>query len=267
MIEIRGLTKLFGKRTDAAQTMLRDGAAKADILKDTGVTVALRDVTLDIPDGQVFVVMGLSGSGKSTLIRHLNRLIEPTSGQILVGDRDILTLDAAALRDYRRRDVSMVFQGFGLLPHLSVLDNVAFGLLARGEPKDSAHDIARQWLKTVSLDGYENARPAELSGGMKQRVGLARALAVDTGIILMDEAFSALDPLIRADMQDLLQDLQRRLHKTVVFVTHDLAEATRIADRIAILRDGQVVQVGTPADILDHPADDYVARFVQVQKR
>ena len=239
-ISIRNVTKLFGE------------------------TRALNDVSLDIPSGDVFVIMGLSGSGKSTLIRHINRLIEPTSGTIEFAGQDITALDAQALREFRRRSVSMVFQGFGLMPHLNVLDNAAFGLVARGEAKDQAHAAARDWLHAVGLDGRDTAFPDQLSGGMKQRVGLARALATGTDTLLMDEAFSALDPLIRADMQDLLLELRRKSNNTVVFVTHDLAEAVRIGDRIAILRDGEVVQVGAPSDILDHPADDYVARFVSV---
>lgn len=234
------------------------------VTKLFGETRALNDVSLDIPSGGVFVVMGLSGSGKSTLIRHINRLIEPTSGTIIFDGRDVTALDAKALREFRRRCVSMVFQGFGLMPHMTVLDNAAFGLVARGEPKDQAHAVARDWLQAVGLEGREGAYPDELSGGMKQRVGLARALATGTDTLLMDEAFSALDPLIRADMQDLLLDLRRKANTTVVFVTHDLTEAVKIGDRIAILRDGAVVQTGTPAEIIDHPADDYVARFVSV---
>jgi len=266
-ISVRNVSKVFGKRAPEALVLARDGVSKADILTRTSATVALRDVALNIPAGGVFVLMGLSGSGKSTLVRHLNRLIEPSAGEIAFGELDILSLAPKALRDFRRHKVSMVFQGFGLLPHLNVLDNVAFGLIARGEPKTDAAAKAMDWIKTVALDGYEKAMPDTLSGGMKQRVGLARALATDTDVVLMDEAFSALDPLIRADMQDLLLDLQQRLAKTIVFVTHDLAEATRLGDTIAIMRDGEIVQVGTPTDILAHPADDYVARFVQVQKR
>ncbi len=261
-IAIRHLTKVFGKHADAALKMASERAGKADILATTGATLALRDVSLDIPSGGLFAVMGLSGSGKSTLIRHLNRLIEPSSGEVLFDGQNILDLDARALREFRRQSVSMVFQSFALLPHLSVIDNVAFGLTARGEAKTDAEAKAQQWIKTVGLGGYERAQPDALSGGMKQRVGLARALAVDTPVLLMDEAFSALDPLIRADMQTLLRDLQQKLGKTVVFVTHDLAEAARIADRMAILRDGEVVQTGTPREVFDHPADDYVARFV-----
>lgn len=238
--------------------------ALRNVTKLFGETRALNEVSLDIPSGGVFVVMGLSGSGKSTLIRHINRLIEPTSGTITFDGRDITALDAKALRDFRRRSVSMVFQGFGLMPHMTVLDNAAFGLVARGEPKAQAQAAARDWLRSVGLEGREGAYPDELSGGMKQRVGLARALATGTDTLLMDEAFSALDPLIRADMQDLLLELRRKANTTVVFVTHDLAEAVRIGDRIAILRDGEVVQTGTPAEIIDQPTDDYVARFVSV---
>ncbi|MDI7775024.1 betaine/proline/choline family ABC transporter ATP-binding protein [Asticcacaulis sp. EMRT-3] len=267
MITIRDLSKVFGKREAEALAMAGQGAGRAEILAATGATLALNQVSLDIPAGQVFVLMGLSGSGKSTLVRHLNRLVEPSRGAIEIGGEDILALDAKALRQLRRQKISMVFQGFGLLPHLSVRDNIAFGLIARGEPKAEAHDKARQWITTLGLDGYQDARPDALSGGMRQRVGLGRALAVDTGILLMDEAFSALDPLIRAEMQDMLQDLQRRLKKTVVFVTHDLAEAVRLGDTIAMLRDGAVVQVGAPDDILNHPADDYVARFVAAHRR
>jgi len=238
--------------------------ALRNVTKRFGDTRALNGVTLDIPSGGIFVIMGLSGSGKSTLIRHINRLVEPTSGTITFDGRDVMALDAKALRDFRRRSVSMVFQGFGLMPHMSVLDNAAFGLVARGEPKAQARAKAREWLHAVGLDGRDGAYPDELSGGMKQRVGLARALATGTDTLLMDEAFSALDPLIRADMQDLLLDLHKRSKTTVVFVTHDLAEAVRIGDRIAILRAGEVVQTGAPADIIEHPADDYIARFVSV---
>jgi glycine betaine/proline transport system ATP-binding protein len=266
-ISIRNVSKAFGKRQAEALALAKDGVSKVDILTRTGATLALRDVTLDIPAGGVFALMGLSGSGKSTLVRHLNRLIEPSAGEICFDDQDILSLDDAALRDFRRHKISMVFQGFGLLPHLNVLDNVAFGLTARNERQVEATAKAMAWIKTVGLSGYEKAMPDTLSGGMKQRVGLARALATETEVVLMDEAFSALDPLIRADMQDLLVDLQKRLGRTIVFVTHDLAEATRLGDTIAIMNDGEIVQVGPPADILKHPADDYVARFVKVQTR
>ncbi len=267
MISVRNVFKIFGKKESAGLELAQQGAGKADILRDTGCHLALRDVSLDIEEGKVFVLMGLSGSGKSTLIRHLNRLIEPSAGDIQVDGRDIRALDAAALRDFRRRQVSMVFQGFGLLPHMTVRDNVALGLSGRGEPRIEAHARADDWIERVALKGYGDSYPGELSGGMKQRVGLARALATETPVLLMDEAFNALDPLIRADMQDLLLDLQKSLSKTVVFVTHDLAEAVRLGDTIAILRDGAMVQSGAPRDILDHPADDYVTRFVEVSRR
>lgn len=267
MIELRHLTKVFGRKEAAALDMARQGAGKADILAATGCALALRDVSLDMAAGEVCVLMGLSGSGKSSLVRHINRLIEPSAGDIRVDGVDVRALEAAALREYRRCKVSMVFQGFGLMPHLDVLENVAFGLVARGEKPEIAHPKAMEWIAAVGLEGYEKARPDALSGGMKQRVGLARALAVETGILLMDEAFSALDPLTRADMQDLLQGLQQRLKRTIVFVTHDLDEAVRLGNRIVIMKDGEIVQTGTPEDILTHPADDYVARFVQIRQR
>jgi len=267
MIELRHLTKVFGRKEGAALEMAEQGAGKAEILAATGCTLALRDVSLDMAAGEVCVLMGLSGSGKSTLVRHINRLIEPSAGDIHVDGVDVRALDARGLREYRRRQVSMVFQGFGLLPHLDVLENVAFGLMARGEDRQTALNKAREWIAAVGLEGYEKARPDALSGGMKQRVGLARALAVETGILLMDEAFSALDPLTRADMQDLLQGLQQRLKRTIVFVTHDLDEAVRLGNRIVIMKDGEIIQTGTPEDILSHPANDYVARFVKIRHR
>lgn len=266
-ISIRSVSKVFGGHETEALNMAREGVSKADILARTGATLAVRDATLDIPAGGVFVLMGLSGSGKSTLVRHLNRLVNPSKGHIHFDDLDILSLDAKGLRDFRRHKASMVFQGFGLLPHLSVLENIAFGLVARGEDRVTATAKAADWVSKVALDGYEKALPDTLSGGMKQRVGLARALATDTSVLLMDEAFSALDPLIRADMQDLLLDLQKRLCKTIVFVTHDLAEATRLGDTIAIMTDGEIIQVGAPAEILANPADDFVARFLKAQTR
>ncbi len=267
MIELRHLTKVFGRKEAAALEMAEQGAGKAEILAATGCTLALRDVTLDIAEGEVCVLMGLSGSGKSTLVRHINRLIEPSSGEIHIDGVDVRAFDAKALRAFRRQQVSMVFQGFGLLPHLNVLENVAFGLVARGEKPEAAQSKAMEWIAAVGLEGYEKVRPDALSGGMKQRVGLARALAVETGILLMDEAFSALDPLTRADMQDLLLGLQQRLKRTIVFVTHDLDEAVRLGNRIVIMKDGAIVQTGAPDDILNHPADDYVARFVQIRRR
>ena len=262
-IAIRNVSKIFGNNWKTALAMTREGADKADILARTGCSVGLDDVSLDIPGGRIFVIMGLSGSGKSTLVRHINRLIEPTSGEILVGGSNVLDLKPKALRDFRNRRVSMVFQNFGLMPHRTVLQNVVYGQRVRGLTKVDARPIGMQWIETVGLAGYENKFPHQLSGGMKQRVGLARALAADTDVILMDEAFSALDPLIRADMQDQLLQLEKNLHKTIVFITHDLDEALRIGAQIAILKDGKLVQVGTPGDILNSPANDYVARFVQ----
>ena len=262
-IAIRNVSKIFGNNWKAALAMTREGADKADILARTGCSVGLDDVSLDIPGGRIFVIMGLSGSGKSTLVRHINRLIEPTSGEILVGGSNVLDLKPKALRDFRNRRVSMVFQNFGLMPHRTVLQNVVYGQRVRGLTKVDARPIGMQWIETVGLAGYEDKFPHQLSGGMKQRVGLARALAADTDVILMDEAFSALDPLIRADMQDQLLQLEKNLHKTIVFITHDLDEALRIGAQIAILKDGKLVQVGTPGDILNSPANDYVARFVQ----
>ena len=236
-------------------------------MAETGCRLALRNVSLTVGDGELFIVMGMSGSGKSTLVRHINRLIEPSSGAILFDGQDIIRLGRHDLRLFRRRTVSMVFQGFGLMPHRTVLHNVALGLLARREAKAIAYAKAREWLDIVGLQGHQDAYPEQLSGGMKQRVGLARALAVDTDVVLMDEAFSALDPLIRADMQDLLLDLQAKLQKTVVFITHDFSEAVRLGDRVALMNNGVVVQTGTPAEILATPADDYVARFVQIAQR
>ena len=225
--------------------------------------VAITDPRLTIGAGRIFVIMGLSGSGKSTLVRHINRLIEPTAGAVSFDGQDILALGPKALRDFRTHRVSMVFQSFGLMPHRTVLQNAVYGQRVRGLSAAQARPIGMQWIEAVGLLGYENKYPHQLSGGMKQRVGLARALAADTDVILMDEAFSALDPLIRADMQDQLLQLQQTLSKTIVFITHDLDEALRIGSEIAILKDGRLVQVGTPDEILTSPANDYVARFVQ----
>jgi len=262
-IEIRNVFKIFGRDQSRALEMAKDGVDKAEILARTGCSVGLNDVTMRIGAGRIFVIMGLSGSGKSTLVRHINRLIEPTSGVIAIDNDNVLSLNKHQLREFRMRRVSMVFQGFGLMPHRTVLQNVVYGLRVRGLEKAQANPIGMRWIETVGLTGYENKYPHELSGGMKQRVGLARALAADTDVILMDEAFSALDPLIRSDMQDQLLQLEQNLSKTIVFITHDLDEAIRIGAEIAILKDGRVVQVGTPYDILNHPADEYVARFVQ----
>ena len=262
-IEVKNVFKIFGNRAKDALAMVGQGKTKDQVLNETGCVVGVNDLSLSIGTGEIFVILGLSGSGKSTLVRHFNRLIDPTSGAILVDGEDILQLDMEALRQFRRHKISMVFQSFGLLPHKNVLDNVAYGLKVRGETKQVCAERALHWIETVGLKGYENKYPHQLSGGMRQRVGLARALAADTDIILMDEAFSALDPLIRAEMQDQLLDLQKTLHKTIVFITHDLDEAVRIGNRIAILKDGKLIQVGTPREILDSPADEYVDRFVQ----
>lgn len=261
-ILIRGVYKVFGRNEARALDLLRQGVDKSTVQAQTGANVGLAGVDAQIPAGQVTCVMGLSGSGKSTLVRHLNRLIDPSAGEILIDGENILTLGMPALRELRRHKVSMVFQGFGLLPHLDVLDNVAFGLSVRGEPRQQARHTARQWLQRVGLEQYQKNYPDELSGGMRQRVGLARALAIDAQILLMDEAFSALDPLIRYDMQDQLLALQQRLRKTIVFITHDIDEALRLGEHIIILRDGKVEQVGSPEDIRNRPANEYVERFV-----
>jgi glycine betaine/proline transport system ATP-binding protein len=262
-IVVRNVFKIFGNRAKDALAMVKQNQSKDEVLAKTGCVVGVNDLSLSIGSGEIFVIMGLSGSGKSTLVRHFNRLIDPTSGEILVDGEDILQYDMEALRQFRRKKISMVFQSFGLLPHKTVQDNVAYGLKVRGESKEYCVERAQHWISTVGLQGYENKYPHQLSGGMRQRVGLARALAADTDIILMDEAFSALDPLIRAEMQDQLLELQSNLKKTIVFITHDLDEAVRIGNRIAILKDGRLIQVGTPKEILYSPADEYVDRFVQ----
>ncbi|MCX4144356.1 betaine/proline/choline family ABC transporter ATP-binding protein [Paraburkholderia madseniana] len=264
-IEVNHVYKLFGPPASHTRVLdlLRSGKGKADVLAQTGCNVGLNDVSLNIGAGEIFVIMGLSGSGKSTLVRHFNRLIEPTAGEIVIDGSDVIKLGAQGLRDLRRYKVSMVFQNFGLLPHQTVLDNTTYALRVRGESKSEANEKARVWLGKVGLNGYDEHYPDELSGGMRQRVGLARALAADTDVVLMDEAFSALDPLIRTEMQDQLLQLQATLKKTIVFITHDLDEALRIGNRIAILRDGKLVQEGTPNEILTRPADDYVRRFVE----
>ncbi|WP_243647341.1 quaternary amine ABC transporter ATP-binding protein [Aestuariirhabdus litorea] len=263
LIEIKGLYKVFGERSHEVMNKVREGLSKDDILSQTGHTVGLRDINLSINKGEIFVIMGLSGSGKSTLIRHFNRLIDPTEGQILVEGTDVMRLSIKELEQFRRHKMSMVFQRFGLMPHNSVIDNVAYGLKVQGIDKKERLQKAAQWLDTVGLGGYEEQYPSQLSGGQQQRVGLARALCTDAEILLMDEAFSALDPLIRSEMQDQLIELQESLHKTIIFITHDLDEALRLGDRIAILKDGELVQEGTPVDILLHPATDYVEAFVK----
>ena len=263
IIRMQGVTKIFGPNPQAALAALRAGKSKAELLAESGHVIGLDDVSLDIAKGQIFVVMGLSGSGKSTLIRHVNRLMEPTAGEIYVHGKNVLTMPLDQLRTYRRTRVSMVFQKFGLLPHRSVLDNVAYGLEVRGATKAEREAEARKWIETVGLAGYESARPRQLSGGQQQRVGLARALALDTDIILMDEAFSALDPLIRSGMQDQLMSLQKTLNKTILFITHDFDEALKIGDRVAVLKDGTVQQEGRPEDIVLNPANEHIEKFVR----
>jgi len=262
-ISVEQIYKIFGPEPEKVMPLLNDGCGKDEILERTGHTVGLRDVSLEIGKGETFVIMGLSGSGKSTLIRHFNRLIEPTWGRILVDGRDVVRMSADDLTELRRRTMSMVFQRFALLPHKTVLENAMYGLQIAGVERAEAERRGREQIDLVGLGGFEKQYPRQLSGGMQQRVGLARALATDAEILLMDEAFSALDPLIRNDMQDQLIELQSRLRKTIVFITHDLDEALRLGDHIAILKDGALSQVGTGEQILLEPADDYVARFVR----
>ncbi|QVI34018.1 glycine betaine/L-proline ABC transporter ATP-binding protein [Lacticaseibacillus chiayiensis] len=262
-IEVRGLTKIFGKRINRAKEMLKNGKTKPEILKATGATVGVDRADFTIKTGEIFVIMGLSGSGKSTTLRMLNRLIEPTAGQVLIDGDDIAKMDKQSIRDIRRKKLSMVFQGFALLPNRTVLQNAAFGLEIQGMEKNLRESKADKALDLVGLNGFADQYPDQLSGGMQQRVGLARALANDAEILLMDEAFSALDPLNRRDMQDELLDLQEDMHKTIVFISHDLNEALRIGDHIMIMKDGEIVQIGTPEEILSQPADDYVEKFIE----
>ena len=262
-IVLEHVSKIFGDKPERALALLKSGAGKDQLLAETGCSVGVDDVSMTIDAGETFVVMGLSGSGKSTLVRMLNRLIEPTAGRILIEGEDIGQLSDKGLRELRRRDFGMVFQSFALLPHLTVLDNAAFGLELAGHSKAQRLQAAHDALAQVGLAQWANSYPDELSGGMQQRVGLARALAADPAILLMDEAFSALDPIIRTDMQTELIRLQAIKRRTIVFISHDLDEAMRIGDRIAIMRDGHLQQVGTPEEILRAPANDYVRNFVQ----
>ncbi len=262
-ITVKNLFKIFGKNPEKAFPLIEKGKSKDEILNETGNTIGINNASFEVKEKEMFVIMGLSGSGKSTVLRCLNRLIEPTKGQVLIGDEDITEVNKERLLEMRRNKMSMVFQNFGLFPHRTVSENVQYGLEISGMDKDQRKKKAYDAIEKVGLKGYEEQKPDELSGGMQQRVGLARALANDPEILLMDEAFSALDPLIRADMQDELLELQAEVHKTVVFITHDLDEALKIGDRIAIMKDGYVVQVGTPEEILTNPADDYVRAFVQ----
>lgn len=262
-VKVNHLTKIFGKKTKPALEMIRANKSKTEILEKTGATVGVYDVNLEVEEGEIFVIMGLSGSGKSTLIRLLNRLIEPTSGNIYIDGQDISSLDKEGLREVRRNKMSMVFQNFGLFPHLTILENTEYGLEIRGVPKEERQAKAEKALENSSLIAFKDQLPSQLSGGMQQRVGLARALANDPEILLMDEAFSALDPLIRREMQDELLDLQENVKKTIIFITHDLNEALRIGDRIALMKDGQIMQIGTGEEILTNPANEYVRTFVE----
>ena len=262
-IEINNVYKIFGNNPQSVMPMVKNGANKEEVLEQTGHTVGLDNVSLKIEEGETFVCMGLSGSGKSTLIRHLNRLIDPTDGEIIVEGNNVMSFNKEQLIDFRRHKMSMVFQRFGLFPHKTVIQNVGYGLEMQGKPLEEINKTAMEKIEAVGLSGFENQFPNQLSGGMQQRVGLARALATDSDIMLMDEAFSALDPLIRSDMQKQLLDLQSELKKTIVFITHDLDESLRLGDHIGILNAGKLVQVGTPVDIIMNPADDYVKAFVK----
>ena len=262
-IEINNIYKIFGDDPDSVMDMVKNGSTKDEVLEQTGHTVGLDNVSLNIEEGETFVCMGLSGSGKSTLIRHLNRLIDPTAGEIFIDGENVMSFNPQQLIDFRRHKMSMVFQRFGLFPHKTVMQNVGYGLEMQGKSEEERDKIAMEKIEAVGLNGFENQFPNQLSGGMQQRVGLARALATNSDIMLMDEAFSALDPLIRSDMQKQLIDLQSELKKTIVFITHDLDESLRLGDHIGILNAGKLVQVGTPVDIIMNPADDYVKAFVK----
>ena len=262
-LEVKHLTKIFGRKTHQALNMITENKSKKEILAKTGATVGVYDANFQVNEGEIFVVMGLSGSGKSTLIRLLNRLIEPTDGQIFIDGQDIAKLDKEGLREVRRHKINMVFQSFGLFPHRTILENVEYGLEIKGVTKEEREKRAKKALDNAGLLDFANQYPEQLSGGMQQRVGLARALANDPEILLMDEAFSALDPLIRREMQDELLDLQAREKRTIIFITHDLNEALRIGDRIALMKDGQIMQIGTGEEILTNPANQFVREFVE----
>lgn len=263
ILEAKSLTKIFGTDPKKAIPLLDKGWSKEKILKETSLTVGVNQANFSIEEGQIFVIMGLSGSGKSTLVRLLNRLIEPTAGEVLFKGKDILSMSSEELRQFRRKNVGMVFQKFALFPHRTVIQNIEYGLEIQGISKKQRREMAMNALELVGLKGWENSYPHQLSGGMQQRVGLARGLANEPDVLLMDEAFSALDPLIRKDMQDELVELQSKMKKTIVFITHDLNEALRIGDQIALMKDGSIVQIGTPEEILMQPANKYVERFVE----
>ena len=262
-LQINNLYKIFGPKAKKFVPHVKEGISKQELLDKHNHVLGLNDINLTIPKQKVQVIMGLSGSGKSTLIRHINRLIEPTSGEVIVDNENVLKMSQTELREFRRKKTSMVFQKFALLPHKTVSQNVAYGLTIQGVHESKAKESSHIWIEKVGLSGFEDHFPAQLSGGMQQRVGLARALATDAPILLMDEAFSALDPLIRTDMQDILLNLQNELQKTIIFITHDLDEALRIGDNIAILRDGKVIQEGNPQEIIMTPADDYISDFIK----
>ena len=262
-IEVKNIYKIFGTEPMNVLPMVKKGATKDIVLEETGHTVGLDNVSISVEEGETFVCMGLSGSGKSTLIRHLNRLIDPTEGEIIVNDTNVMQLSEKDLIEFRKHEMSMVFQRFGLFPHKTVMQNIAYGLEIQGMELNERNKIAMVQIESVGLQGFENQYPSQLSGGMQQRVGLARALATNPGILLMDEAFSALDPLIRSDLQKQLLELQSELKKTIFFITHDLDESLKLGDHIGILNHGRLVQVGTPEDIIMNPADDYVKAFVK----
>ncbi|SCK29713.1 glycine betaine/L-proline ABC transporter ATP-binding protein [Vogesella sp. LIG4] len=261
ILTVKNLSKIFGPKPERAAELLKQGLGRNEVFEQTGNMVAVNDVSLSVKTGEIFVIMGLSGSGKSTLVRLLNRLIEPTSGQVILEGRDIAPMSTAELREVRRKKMSMVFQSFALLPNRTVIDNIAYGLEVAGLKKAERYEIARAALNRVGLGKYEKLLPSELSGGMQQRVGLARALAVNPSVLLMDEAFSALDPLIRSEMQNELLRLQKEEQRTIVFISHDIEEAIKIGGRIGIMKDGCLIQVGTPAELIHSPADDYVRDF------
>ncbi|HGH7630318.1 TPA: glycine betaine/L-proline ABC transporter ATP-binding protein [Streptococcus pyogenes] len=263
ILEVKHLSKIFGKKQKAALEMVKTGKNKSEIFKKTGATVGVYDASFEVKKGEIFVIMGLSGSGKSTLVRMLNRLIEPSAGSILLEGKDISTMSADQLREVRRHDINMVFQSFALFPHKTILENTEFGLELRGVPKEERQRLAEKALDNSGILDFKDQYPNQLSGGMQQRVGLARALANSPKILLMDEAFSALDPLIRREMQDELLDLQDSMKQTIIFISHDLNEALRIGDRIALMKDGQIMQIGTGEEILTNPANDFVREFVE----
>ncbi|MBN5495446.1 glycine betaine/L-proline ABC transporter ATP-binding protein [Pseudomonas aeruginosa] len=266
-IKIRNLYKIFGPNAASHVEAVKNGLSKTELMERFGHVLGLKDINLEMPAGCIQVIMGLSGSGKSTLIRHINRLIDPTAGEVLVNGVDVVKMNQGDLREFRRLQTAMVFQKFALLPHRNVIENTVYGLDIQKLPRAQSTEIAMRWIERVGLKGFEKKYPNQLSGGMQQRVGLARALANDAPVLLMDEAYSALDPLIRMDMQTVLLDLQKEIKKTIVFITHDLDEALRLGDQIAILRDGEVIQQGTSQDIVLRPADEYVANFVKEVNR